>query len=92
MNIEDLSENFAIFDRAVFGWIGEFLNFLFDLGRNSILSCSFSSKNIKIWKKEERNFFCEKCDFFGFCDFGVNFFRKICSIFLFLSLLWARLG
>ena len=92
MNIEDLSENFAIFDRAVFGWIGEFLNFLFDLSRNSILSCSFSSKNIKIWKKEERKFFVKNAIFFGFCDVGVKLFRKIYSIFLLLSLLWARLG
>ena len=70
MNIEDLSENFAIFDRAVFGWIGEFLKFLFDLGRNSILSCSFSSKNIKIWKKEERNFFVKNAIFSDFATLG----------------------
>ena len=72
-------------DRRIFEF---FLRFGLEL--NFILQFLIE-KHQNLEKRREKNF-CEKCDFFGFCDFGVNFFRKICSNFLFLSLLWARLG
>ena len=86
MKIEDLRENHGMtLDRRIF-------EFSFRFGSEFNFILPFLIEKYRNLEKRRDNFFCEKCDFFGFCDFGVKFFRKICSIFLFLSLLWARLG
>jgi hypothetical protein len=62
--VRDFDEILPKSDRLVLGCIDEFLNFLFDFVEIMLLFRSFSTKNIKIWGKKEREFFMEIMIFF----------------------------
>ena len=80
MNIEDLRENHGMtLDRRIFEFslrFGSEFNFILQF---------LIEKHQNLEKRRATNF-CEKCDFFGFCDFGVNFFsQNLFDFFVFVA-------